>query len=204
MESITDKVLFRVANLLGNPYWFMGIHLTILSTFFGFKNARQWWPLRAITGEADISILDAFFRETGITIHDLNSILEIGGGYGDLAKSIRNNGYKGIYSIRDLPVMQKLQDSLVETIHTTLPKPDLFIAWMSFSEMAVPLRKEYENSIRDAKYVCINYQFRFHDIDNRTYFTDLIKDIPNKEWKETITDIKGDNKVCLLIGKPIK
>lgn len=112
----------------------------------------------------------------------MNSILEIGGGYGELARIIHALGFKGSYTIFDLPEVHKLQhlylskhlpmDSQViyeQDPAGLAPYYDLIIGCFSLSEMPVELRDRimFAASARSIMFV---FQPEFYGIDNDAYF----------------------------------
>ncbi|MFA5422262.1 MAG: hypothetical protein WC374_00195 [Phycisphaerae bacterium] len=57
-----------------------------------------------------------FEKTTGLSVGDLSTILEFGGGYGSMCRLIRNLGFKGKYIIFDIPAFSLLQRFFFESI----------------------------------------------------------------------------------------
>src|SRR3989338_3977356 len=221
-EKIVDKILFKISDALKNPWWFVSFNINVMYRLFGFKNFKEWWAIRrnmyappskeraelgrqlfpGISDDEDalrLSCLIQLFESVNLSLKDISSIFEVGGGYGAMARAIRATGYKGRYVIKDLPVFEKLQDYYTDVEHGILENPDLFIAWRSLSEI-VPTsgRKIFEDVLEHSKYVLVSYQSEYHGVNNVDYFKSLASMITNKKWIH-----KGvDTPHCYLIGIP--
>jgi len=82
---------------------------------------------------------------TGKNISNLKSIIEIGGGYGAMAKIARRAGFEGKYMIYDLPELSLLQEFYLSACGIEAEfrgptgrhrRPNLLIALWSLSEMS--------------------------------------------------------------------
>lgn len=114
-------------------------------------------------------------------IKDLNHIVEFGGGYGNTCRLARVMGFKGKYTIIDLPVFQKLQQyylsnyNIEEDVEWKEPEEieggDLLIAQWSLSETPLSERKKVLDL--DFKHYLIAFQEKFEDIDNVSFFSNL-------------------------------
>lgn len=111
-------------------------------------------------------------------VSDQLSIFEFGGGYGAMARAARLLGFRGKYTIFDLPEFALLQqwylwqyDVPVEHVSSLDEAPeavDLFIACYSLSEADYSLRNQWLN--RRIKNLLLLYSNRFAEFDNLDYF----------------------------------
>lgn len=130
-----------------------------------------------------------------IDIKQTGNIIEFGGGYGCLAKLINDLGFKGKYTLFDIPEFLALQKyylqsssagenfyfiSQVENLSDL--NPDIFIANWSFSEVPIKLREEFFKKIGKPKYVSIGYEANFETIDNIKYFQEYMKNNQDYNW----------------------
>jgi len=160
-------------------------------------------------------------RPTG-NVKDIKSIFEFGGGYGSLCRLIHRLGFKGTYTIYDLPTCLKLQDLFLSNINLSdvkinkdkicegegqinliekLPEPmsvDLFIATWSLSETPILMRETILKAI-DFKECLISFYNDWGGINNDVYFKQLIKDMPQYNW--TLTPAADLPSNYYLIGR---
>lgn len=94
---------------------------------------------------------------TGLNVAGLESIIEIGGGYGALALVARRAGFTGRYTIYDLPELSLLQQYYLEQMgavaecSSALPQaaaPDLLVAIYSLSETSPEVIHRYFSRIQ--------------------------------------------------------
>lgn len=133
----------------------------------------------------------------------LDTIVELGGGIGDMADIIYKLGFRGKYVIYDFPEVGAIQkwyhDQLGHTniVHTSdvndLFDADLMIGTWSFTEMPLDLRNEIMSKIGQTKNWLIAYSNEIFGIDNDKYireeFVPLFTqhdieytDIPSMPW----------------------
>lgn len=108
------------------------------------------------------------------------SIVEIGGGYGDMCSVVHDMGFEGKYTIYDFPEVQNIQRYYLEkqgieanfaTDPSELEKADLVIATWSLSEIPIDFRETIMERIIDSKRWLIMYQAKiFGTINNEDYF----------------------------------
>lgn len=132
-------------------------------------------------------------RASGCAVTDMDSIVEIGGGYGTMARIARQAGFSGRYTIYDLPEISMLQDIYfrgtgitdIETRHGFIDDEcDLLIGLWSLSEMDPEIRAGVIGSI-SARAYALAYQKTWMGNDNLGWFRTLAK--INKRavlWKE--------------------
>lgn len=112
----------------------------------------------------------------------LDTIVELGGGIGDMADIVYKLGFKGKYIIYDFAEVGKIQkwyhDQLGHTniLHTSdvndLVNADLMIGTWSFTEMPLDLREQVMSKIGDTKNWLISYSNEIFGINNDKYITE--------------------------------
>lgn len=155
-----------------------------------------------------------------ITKRDINEydfIVEFGGGYGNLSKIIRMNGFKGRYIIFDFRHFNLLQYYYLNTLGfkasfennddtylesdiekfkeflKNLPLDNsLLIATWSFSETPIEFRKTLENYFKSFNNYLIAYQHKFNEVNNVEYFDDFFK-ARNNQFNSQTKFLKGNN-----------
>ena len=131
----------------------------------------------------------------GKKIEELNHIVEIGGGYGTLARVISDLGFMGTYVIFDLPELSALQEyyltdipgdfrlmSTLDYLLQSCPETDLLIGIYSLSEMDQILRRLILDNIKSESYLFV-YQKTFEGMDNTNFFADFVLDRKEWEWR---------------------
>jgi hypothetical protein len=113
---------------------------------------------------------------------EMDTIVELGAGIGDLADVIYKLGFKGKYIIYDFPEVGQIQkwyhDQLghKNIVHTDnledLENADLCIATWSLTEMPLELREEIMKKIGDSKNWLIAYSDNIFGLDNLKYITE--------------------------------
>ena len=139
---------------------------------------------------------------SGDDVRNLNRIFEFGGGYGAMALVCRRLGFKGVYTIYDLPEFSLLQQyylsNTFNTEHTYwigdlvslggLPYQDLFVACFSLSEVDFKMRNEILRRGYSRSYLLL-YSNRFADYDNEGYFSrHLPVIVPKVDWHTVHAD----------------
>lgn len=115
------------------------------------------------------------------------SILEIGGGYGNMCSLVHDLGFKGQYSIFDFPEVHRIQKYYLErndinanfiTEVEDLNKVDLVIATWSLSEIPLEQRNEIMKRIKQSYNWLVLYQENAFNggIDNSKYFQETFHD----------------------------
>lgn len=121
-----------------------------------------------------------------------NSIIEIGGGYGDMSLLCRKLGFKGIYSIYDFPEMHKFQDYYLKShgidktwflddpselkVDTNFDPVDLVISTWALTEIPLELRNKLFERLKGSKNWLLAYEKNIFDIDNYSWIDDKFKD----------------------------
>jgi len=146
--------------------------------------------------------LSVFEEIANFRVNDARTIVEFGGGYGNICRLTHRLGFTGKYVIFDLPELSILQrfylssngikvyrnvsefksvDSGVLCISTVaelmdvIPSDgvDVFIATWSLSETPMEVRDAMKPALKAASHLLLAYQDKFEGIDNRKYFKDI-------------------------------
>ena len=125
-------------------------------------------------------------------LKEIDVIYDVGGGYGNMCRIIREMGYTGDYILIDFPELHEIQKFYLENLglkvsmninYQTLdnnlkPKGNsLLIATHSINEM--PLKEREKININNFSKFFIAYNNNFDGIDNKEYFK-RYKDLPHK------------------------
>jgi putative sugar O-methyltransferase len=208
MFPLDNTIKEKYNYLKGNKNW---KHYKKYLTDVDFGNPQKSIELDNVTGNTiqqvyQISILEEI---TECAIKDAESILEIGGGYGNMCRIIKNMEHKRNYYIYDFPEVCEIQQSFLESAGTKLPyffitdpeklekEYDLIIGMFSLAEMPLLLRKVFAKINCNVWYIAHGAHFE-HDINNMIYFK-LFKDKkPEFTWHDLVLDI--DPRQHYLIG----
>jgi len=168
-----------------------------------------------------------FLNMNKLTLKNINTIFEFGGGYGSFCRLCYKLGFNGKYIIYDLPEFTALQKYFLRSVNPHIKinsdndnkknevklisdiselkkvfenetKFDVFIALWSISECPLPLRFQILNS----EITCSNYLFAFSDsfggVNNQEYFSKFVENKKNYIWKKS--PIKHLQKNSYLFG----
>jgi len=194
----------------------------MLSKEHPFGTPKPWLPLLSSSGNRihHLYHLAHFEDVSGKNFSDYDTIIELGGGYGSMARLIYNSGFTGEYIIHDFPEFNSLQnlyleetreEGAVENIRFTSNIDDLdtiradakilFIAMWSLSETPVEFRDTFLkkiNSFVDTYYIA--YQKNFSGTDNVEYFKKLTGTLPKLKWIAHPTLPNKNSESTYLIG----
>ena len=121
-------------------------------------------------------------RVTKLKVNDLETIVEIGAGYGALAKVIRRLGFEGRYVIFDLPEFEYLQQWYLGRLGIKAEwgpiapghfRCDLLIALWSLSEMKETTQDEYLSGLLPRHYMIAALDAPWEGEDNARYLRAL-------------------------------
>lgn len=130
-------------------------------------------------------------KATGRRVDSLESIVEFGGGYGAMALVCRQAGFKGPYTIYDLPEFSLLQryyldqckvDSM-DYINFAMPnkiKTDLFIACYSISEVEISMRPKFIPA--DCGAYLMAAADSWDGVDNNEWAQVFTRERPSVKW----------------------
>jgi hypothetical protein len=180
--KLTNNGEYKISNILaetptGNPTLFQG--WTSGSLIVQLYHLKQW--------------LDRSSKAVG----QLSSIIEVGAGYGAMALIIYRLGFKGRYTIFDLPEMAQIQQyylsrtlpndlSHIFWLNTLPSSPlscDLFIGCHSLSEMPVDERERLLAQV-DADAYLFASSYEFEGVDNDVWFREFGKSEPGYRWEQ--------------------
>lgn len=148
-----------------------------------------------------------------IEITNLKSIIEFGGGYGSTCRLLYTMGFKGKYTIFDVPEFLALQRyflsmldfykkytiKLTEKLDEVDQNADICIMTWSLSEVPIVLREQFLNKIGKPSYFLIAYQKDFGNVDNIQYFKNFKEKYSEYTWHEhAIPHLKAN---YYLVGK---
>ncbi len=153
----------------------------------------EFFPLTSPMSIQHVYYIDMIYKKMGFFVPDnqIGHIVEVGGGYGNLARLFRNFGYEGTHCILDLPEMQSMQQHYLahvlpvgqqqsisyksigdrDVVRTDVPS--LLIATFSISEMPLATRHALEDYYKDFNYLFFAYNAAFDGVDNLEYFSGL-------------------------------
>ena len=149
-----------------------------------------------------------------LNVASISSVFEFGGGYGSMARLLLNRGFKGAYTIFDLPEFSYLQiyflslafpginisvvpsqaENTVIILHKiedlekqiAVATPEIFIATWSISESALHIRENILPLIKNIPLWLIAYQHIFQKINNSSYFKQLALTETGREFVEML------------------
>jgi len=122
---------------------------------------------------------------SGVEVSSLDTVLEVGGGYGCMRRAMRNLGFAGRYAIFDLPVLLALQEFYIDSTLSGETEflddvagfepsgRSLCIGMWSLSEMPLTVRAKLEQILPAFDFTFFAYQKEYSGIDNTTYFDGL-------------------------------
>ncbi len=145
-----------------------------------------------------------FEQATGRRVTDVGRIVELGGGYGSMARLVDRLGFRGAYHLHDLPELSLLQQFFLQSVWATRPArdlsltfssrladartvlaatpPALFIATWSLSETPLTTREQWRPLLDRCGSFLLGYQGRFEGIDNATWFREYAATRPDVAW----------------------
>lgn len=155
---------------------------------FGAKNLPRYKTSGNLIHQA--YHLALWEEATGQRVDALESIVEIGGGYGAAARLAFARGFTGRYYAYDLSPMLELQKYYVHNPRlipcrnpADLPLfPDALFSFYAFSELPLRLRASLLAHMTP-KFWAFTYQNTYDGLDNQVYFTQLILDHPFLQWQ---------------------
>jgi hypothetical protein len=164
--------------------------------------AHNWRPSRRFRTANAIHQAYHVYRfqtETGVGIRDFDFILEFGGGYGEMRRVIHELGFRGRYTIFDLPEFTALQRFYLSSHHcgadlqSGMPSlgsasgsRKLFIAAWSFDETPVETRAAWTQLLSGFDGFLLAYQLNFAGIDNQAFFSRWQQNFPRVQWSTQV------------------
>jgi hypothetical protein len=134
--------------------------------------------------------LSLWEEQTGQRVDTLESIVEVGGGYGAAARLCFARGFTGEYFAYDLAPLLTLQEYYVRKKHfipcpslvDLPPKPSALFSWYAFSELPPGLRNALLAQVNPAAFG-FAYQNTYAEYNNREEMTKIILDHPLYQWQ---------------------
>ena len=119
-------------------------------------------------------------------LKNYNSIVEIGAGYGDMCSVVHKLGFKGKYTIVDIPETRPIQEYYLGSQGITpnfsfedsnVESADLVISTWALSETPLEYRERLMPKIKDSKnWLILSQAAVFGDSFNFSYFREFFKD----------------------------
>jgi hypothetical protein len=170
--------------------------------------------------------LKKFCDFSNINIKTIKKVIEIGGGYGCMARIFSKINDKIRYTIFDTFEVNLLQyyflklNKLKATIENNKSRINLvstikinneinyknnsktlLIANWSLSEMPLKLRNKISKLIFQIPYILISFQDKFENINNLKYFEKIKKKLDKKGYETQISDLQYYNSAILNTNK---
>ena len=157
--------------------------------------------------------LSQFFNNIS-DIKDVDSILEIGGGYGCMCRLVHKLGFSGSYTILDLPEFSLLTEYYIKsTMEDTSRikfineidglvnnKPNLLVALWSLSETKISFRNQLLSQIRPDNFL-MAYQYKFGEVDNLEYFKKIKRVFSSHSWNDYEIPVFKEGQSRYVLGK---
>lgn len=165
---------------------------------FGQPERLPWMPESSGSLIHQAYHLHRWEQATGKRVQDMRSIVEVGGGYGAMAKVARRLGFTGDYLIVDLPEFSLLQafylsgcDVSGVRLCSALPvsslSADLLIGLWSFSEMLLRDRNRYLTRFQATHLLMAYNDVDWYGVNNAEWFA-LVRGEP-----EPINHLPGNH-----------
>jgi hypothetical protein len=133
-------------------------------------------------------------------LSQMDSIVELGGGVGDMADIIHTLGFKGRYQLYDFPELGAIQKwhhrqlgiaDKIEYIsdYTKLEPADLVIATWSLTEMPIDLRTKIEEQLKHSKRWLVAYSNKIFGMDNASYMKQFAEKLTTAGSNVTFIDV---------------
>ena len=155
---------------------------------FRWRDPAFGSPRIAVDGMSQSSIQTIWhFSNIPVNLLNLDHIVEVGGGYGNMCAVLKNAGHKGNYTIIDFPECHDLQRKYLENTvgiekvefreidNLDDLRPALTVACYSLNEMPLEQRTLIEAVIDRSEVFYIQHNRAFDGIDNYAYFVEFIK-----------------------------
>ena len=152
-----------------------------------------------------------FEEMSGKSILDYDRIVEFGAGIGEVARTIRDLGFRGQYYIYDLPEVGRISSFYTDgwvkycANHKDIPTngKTLFIATWSLSEVPVDFRDQVVTHFSGSDFLVV-FQNHIFEIDNQDYFINTFPYLANVFYRlKPIEWHHGGGGNFYLIGRKI-
>jgi hypothetical protein len=157
-----------------------------------------------------------FEEVTGVSLATLPIIVEFGGGYGSMCRTLHQLGFMGTYLIFDLPELSAIQrfflshvgirterkgttslpasgvvltsdvDDFKNLLRSRPPGQAAFIATWSLSEAPVALRTAILSELTSFDAFLLAYGEYFEGVDNRAFFAEWRRGLPDHSWHDVV------------------
>lgn len=154
-------------------------------------------------------------KHFNINPNQLETVTDIGAGYGHMCYTFRQCGFVGEYNLIDFEIMHKMQSyflnntgfvgtfrSLDQLNKIEKKQNSLLFGSYSINEMPLSSRKKIEPFYSDYKYIMIVYKNNSaFGVDNVKYFNDLLENLKLSHNAKIINDELCKNDLILLASK---
>lgn len=189
----------ELSELSGLPNWKTRWVPAIQETTLGSPIPYPWYPKSSGQSIHYAYAISQLEKKLRLRLDHLDLIVEFGGGYGGLARIVRNLGFGGVYVIFDWRALGILQEFYLSSLGMPVrglqkgpgaafvstpgelasvlgrgpanAERRLFLATWSLSEAPVHTREAILPLVRDCEFLYIAAQHRFHEVDNLEYFS---------------------------------
>lgn len=185
------------AKALGKcPYWDKKLYLAACDPPFGEPYRYEADPAISPQSLQHGFYLNMLHEHWGLDASELGDIVEIGGGYGNMARIIRQLGHRGRYQIADLPEIHRLQRHYLDHVlpghgvefisNDQIDGGDFLMATFSVSEMPLAERKALEPKYAKFRRLMFatTFDFKALKVYNVDYFEGLAKRLGGKFFKD--------------------
>ena len=183
-KSVTSRYLDHVRN---NFYCSINILPKVLDSEVGNPIMTEGYSQGTVQ---HCHYLNMMLEHLGLRITDFNHITDVGGGYGNFYRIVKNLGYQGIFDIPDFPIMHDIQRYYIEELKLDLPNfisikdlnpksRSILFGFHSINEMPMSDRKILEEQYSMYDNIMILYNDIFDRINNLEYFDKLKNKLSN-------------------------
>lgn len=179
-----DYVNWELEEIQDDPLW-AHFEEAIKAPDFGGRDPDDFAPLGTNSNVVHQAFHAFLLQHVSVTMDfsKLETVVEWGGGYGAMCLLLHNLGFRGNYTIVDLPELLLLQEYYLSNTHPRIESVsfgdvfsepvDLFMANFSLSETPIQHR-----AVPDAQYYYFSFQKEFDGVDNLTWFQELADSKP--------------------------
>jgi len=156
--------------------------------------------------------IQKFTDTTGVHLKSLNSVVEFGGGFGNMCKVIKNQNNQIDYTIFDFEEFNLLQKYYLNENGITDTKfcnnienlenkqYDLLVATWSLSEAPRSVRENFLRRVNISNFI-IAYQGSFEGVDNNDFFSYMSNNIPEIKWHKVPIEHIGNQNYLFGVKK---
>ena len=189
----------RTLHPSSNLQTYQGYYNELKDEKFLYKDSTVGNPILSQWGISLVGFQTCYYLKTLLEnnlLDDIENIYDIGGGYGNMCRVLRNYGWKGSYNLIDFEVVHKIQRYFLEKNNiykfNQLKLDDLnpsgkslLIGTHSINEMSMADRSKINYS--DFDNFLIVHNSKWDDIDNNEYFKSLKLPHKTKHYRSNLS-----------------